>query len=88
MTPTTHPLCNDILRRPPGMTEEQCGDLPIRREEGRVISFWQPSQEEVELIVKGHPVIFIAAGQTHPPVSLIVFDLSESSDDSEASASH
>jgi hypothetical protein len=75
MTPTKHPLCNDILRRPPGTTEEECGDLPIRREDGRVISFWKPSPEEIALIAKGHPVIFIAQGVTHPPVCLLVEDL-------------
>jgi hypothetical protein len=43
MNPIKHPNCNDILRKPDGMTEEECGDLHIRRAGGYVWSFWTPA---------------------------------------------
>ncbi len=79
MNPYRHHLCNDTLLRPPGTTEEQCGDLPIRRQQGGVISFWRPTPEEVRLIAKGEPVMLIAQGTTHPPVCLLVQELSDES---------
>ena len=76
MQPIQHPLCNDVLRRPEGMTEDQCGDLPIAREEidgvPYVWSFWQPEPEELEAINEGKPVALRFVGVTHPPVSVNV----------------
>lgn len=54
MTPIKHSLCNDVLRKPDGMTEEECRDLHIMRGDNAfmlgdgpsVNSFWTPSAEE------------------------------------------
>jgi hypothetical protein len=70
MTPTAHPLCNDVLRKPEGMTDEQCGDLPIRREDGYVWSFWKPEAEELLALNNGGSVALAIMGATHPPVSV------------------
>jgi len=72
MEPIKHPLCNDILRRPAGMTEEQCRDLHIRREDNAVMSFWTPNPEELEAIKAGQPILLHFTGATHPPVMLAV----------------
>lgn len=72
MIPIKHPLCNDILKRPATMTEEECADLHIVRNQNSVISFWSPSPEEREAIATGQPIIFEAVGVTHPPIKIDV----------------
>lgn len=71
MTPFKHPLCNDILRRPPGTTEEECGDLHIVRENGQVMSFWKPDAQELAGLNEGGAIGLIVQGATHPPVSVV-----------------
>ena len=74
MTPIKHPYCNHTLARPPGTTEEECGDLPIMRTEisGNpvVASFWIPDPDEVERIRQGGPILLTVVGHTHPPLSI------------------
>ena len=72
MKPIHHPLCNDILRPPQGMTEDQCRYLRIRREPGRVISFWRPAPAELAVLNSGQPIILSFMGQTHPPLMMEV----------------
>lgn len=72
MTPIKHPLCNDILRKPEGMTEEECGDLHIRRDNGSVCSFWKPSAEELVALNAGGALALVVCGSTHPPISMQV----------------
>lgn len=71
MNPIKHPLCNDVLRRPPDMTEEECGDLHICREDAAVWSFWNPNAEELAALVMGGSVALRVMGQTHPPLSIM-----------------
>lgn len=70
MTPVKHPLCNDVLCRPPGVSEEECRDLHIMRDSTGVASFWQPNAEEIKAIMAGQPIILHSASQTHPPIWL------------------
>jgi hypothetical protein len=70
MNPIQHPACNDILRRPPGTTEEECGDLHIMRNDTQVWSFWKPSAEELLALNAGGTVGLIVEGRTHPPLSI------------------
>lgn len=64
----------DELRRPPGMTEEQCGSLPIyRTSDGHCISCWELSDEELETLKKTKRIwLWVWSGKTQPPVSLAV----------------
>lgn len=75
MTPTQHRSNNDVLRPPPGATREECRPLAITRViyEGMgpgVISYWKPSDAEIELLLKGAHVRLSAIGGTHPPVAI------------------
>lgn len=70
MTPTKHPLCNDVLTKPAGMTEEECGDLPIRRDGDFIWSFWKPQPEELLALNLGGHVALAIMGATHPPLSV------------------
>jgi hypothetical protein len=72
MKPIKHPNCNDILRKPDGMTEEECGDLHIRRDSGFVWSFWKPDAEELLALNRGGSVALSVMGETHPPLSVLV----------------
>lgn len=76
MNPTQHKSNNDVLPAPPGVAIEDCRALPITRvvfhPSGRpgVMSYWQPSAEELKLLAQGHAVYLSFWGQTHPPVSV------------------
>lgn len=70
MTPIRHPHCNDVLRKPDGITEEECRDLHIRRDDGYVWSFWTPSPEELLAINRGGTVALAVMGTTHPPLMI------------------
>lgn len=77
MTPTHHSLCNTILKRPPGTTEEECRDLHIQRTQDTaghpvVCSFWRPEPEELAALNEGGTVRFSCWGHTHPPMHLAV----------------
>jgi len=70
MKPTHHPNCNDVLRKPADMTEEECRDLPICRSSEYVTSFWKPSSEELLALNDGGCVALSIMGATHPPLSV------------------
>lgn len=70
-----HTSSNDVLRPPQGATAEECHPLFITRaryEDGTpvVISFWQPTPEQLRLLNEGKPVWLCAIGMTHPPLAL------------------
>lgn len=65
---------NFTFKKPEGMTEEQCGDLHAYKgkTEGElpvVISCWEPSQEEIDEIVKTKKIwVWLMIAGTIPPV--------------------
>jgi len=71
--------CTKILGTPPDWNPSvPCKGLPVRHQEVDgmqcVISSWQPTDEELWLLVEGYPVILYVAGNTTPAVSLQVGD--------------
>lgn len=72
MIPIKHPHCNAVLARPANMTEKECRDLHIRREDGHVWSFWKPNDEELLALNRGGSVALAVMGETHPPLSVMV----------------
>lgn len=70
MTPIKHPHCNDVLRKPEGMTEDECRDLHIWRSGGCVWSFWKPDAEELAALVVGGSVALSVMSETHPLLSI------------------
>lgn len=75
MRPTQHPSNNDVLRAPPGVDVDSCRPLAITRvlyggEMPGVISYWQPSPEELALLNAGRPVYMSCWGATHPPIAI------------------
>ena len=74
MTPIKYHLCNDVLRRPPGTTEEECADLHIMRTDEGVASFWIPDARELAALCAGSPLCIGFVHQTHPPMSIGVIN--------------
>lgn len=52
------------------LTAEGCFDLPVVRdvEQETTTSYWQPTAEEVALLVAGVPIALTIFGLWHPPV--------------------
>lgn len=64
---------NVVLQKPPGMTDEECGSLPILRDlqSGYCISCWQPSwRERVKIFFRGKIWLMVLSGATQPPVAI------------------
>jgi hypothetical protein len=81
MKPIQHPTSNDVLRAPPGTTPEECRALFITRvsydhpwDSSRstpgVVSYWQPTPEQLALLNAGKPVWLSILGATHPPLAI------------------
>lgn len=67
---------NFVFKRPPDMTEEQCGDLSVFRGKNEggmpvIISCWQPTPEELEEINRTGKVWLSICGTGMPPVCVL-----------------
>jgi hypothetical protein len=65
--PATFPEANLLLVAPAGH-EDEVGTLPVLRTDGRVVSCWRPSIEELRRIVDTGEILLSIWGGTHPPV--------------------
>lgn len=73
-----HPSNNAVLGAPAGWDQKAlpCGALPITRTvwdgQAAVVSFWQPTAEELAALAAGASVQLWVVGVTMPPVALMV----------------
>lgn len=67
--PTEFPGMTGSLKPPPG-DEERVGPLPVRRLEGRVVSCWRLSPEELAEVQRTGVVWLSIFGHTHAPVAI------------------
>lgn len=78
MTPVKFKGQNKVLAAPKGMTEEQCGSLPIWSGGGQCISCWQPTDEERKTIAEGGFIFLsVLSNGTQPPVGFFVEPVNE-----------
>lgn len=71
MRPITFPQSNKILGKPVGMTDEECGSLPVYCDGTYCLSLWQLSlKERLSILFHGHIWLWVLSGYTQPPVSL------------------
>jgi len=71
MKPTRFPQQTVELRRPPSMTEGECGTLAVHSNGTHCISRWQPSLGERVRVLFGAPIwLWVWSGVTQPPVAL------------------
>lgn len=62
---------NKTLTKPAGMTDEECGSLPVYNDGAQSISCWGLSwRERISALWHGRIWLQIYAGRTQPPVSL------------------
>lgn len=71
MIPTAFPEQNKTLTKPQGMTDEECGSLPVYNDGEQSVSCWRMSwRERLSALWHGKVWLQVYAGQTQPPVSL------------------
>lgn len=72
-----HPIpfrqANQILRRPDGMTSEECASLEVFNDGKLIASRWQLDDDEIEELKRnGGKLYLIIWGQMHPPIAPVV----------------
>lgn len=78
MIPVRIEGCTGILGKPMDWDESLgCVGLPFRREydengNGMLRSRWQPSSEELQIILAGGAIELVVLGDVHPPVWLVI----------------
>jgi hypothetical protein len=71
MTPIKFTQANANLGSPQGMTEEQCGSLPVYRDGQTCLSCWGMTwRERLTILFKGRVWLWVWMGNTQPPVKL------------------
>ncbi len=71
MKPISFKYANRTLLKPEGMTDEECGPLPVYNDGQTSISCWKPSlKERLSILLFGRVWLWVVSGVTQPPVSL------------------
>ena len=72
MNPREFEQQSAVLAKPVGMTDKECGSLPIYSDSKMCVSLWQMSwRERLSSLFFGRTWLFVYSGQTQPPVSLV-----------------
>lgn len=71
MTPSEFEHQTKVLNRPEGMTDEECGPLPVYSDGTQCISLWRMSwRERISALLFGRIWLSVLWGDTQPPVWL------------------
>ena len=72
MKPSNFKQSNLLLTKPKGMTDEECGNLPVyKSENGLIISLWKTSfWSRLKFLFHGNLWLGVHGGSTQPPVWL------------------
>lgn len=71
MKPINFDESNRTLQKPAGMTDDECGPLPIFTNGEQCISCWRPSlRERLSILIFGKVWVWVWFGKTQPPVAL------------------
>lgn len=71
MTPTNFKEANKDLLKPQGMTDNECGSLPVMTDGKQCLSCWQMTwKERFAALFFGKVWLCVLSGQTQPPVWL------------------
>lgn len=72
MEPNKFDEANKNLLKPEGMTDEECGSLPVYTDGKVCISLWKMTWlERLSALFFGKVWLFVYSGQTQPPVALM-----------------
>jgi hypothetical protein len=73
MKPINFSQSNKNLLKPEGMTDEECGSLPIYTDGGQCISLWQMTwKERLSALLFGKVWVYVLSGHTQPPIGFNV----------------
>jgi len=73
MEPMKFEQANKNLLKPQGMTDEECGNLPVFSDGKVCISLWKMTwRERLSALFFGKVWLWVHSGQTQPPVGLLV----------------
>lgn len=73
MEPKQFDQANKNLLKPEGVTDKDCGSLPVFTDGKVCISLWQMTWgERLKALFFGKVWLFVHSGQTQPPVALMV----------------
>ena len=71
MNPIEFEERNRLLLRPNGMSEEECGGLPIYTNNEFCVSCWKPTiRERLSVLLFGKVWLWVYSGARQPPVSI------------------
>lgn len=72
MEPQTFKQATKTLGPPKGMTDEECGSLPVFTDGNQCISLWKMTwRERLSALFFGKIWLSVYSGQTQPPVWLM-----------------
>jgi hypothetical protein len=72
MEPMNFEQANKNLLKPVGMTDEECGSLPVFSDGTQCISLWKMTwRERLSALLFGKVWLWVISGQTQPPVALL-----------------
>jgi len=70
MRPINFLHANKTFTKPDGMTDDECGPLPVYTDGQYLISCWKPSFKDRLIILLGKSIWLWILGKAHPPVKL------------------
>lgn len=71
MEPISFPEANKNLQKPQGMTDEECGPLPVYNDGQQSISCWKMTwRERLSALIYGRVWLYVHYGLSQPPVAL------------------
>lgn len=72
MEPINFKYATKVLGKPQGMTDDECGPLPILNDGETCVSCWAPSfKERLSILLFGKVWLWVYSGSTQPPVALL-----------------
>ncbi len=71
MKPIDFEQANKTLSKPEGITDEECGSLPVYSNGQQCVSCWRPSwRERLSILFFGKVWLWVWSGRSQPPVAL------------------
>lgn len=71
MNPISFPQQTKVLQKPVGMTDKECGSLPVWCDGKQCLSVWRASFfDRVKFLFRGKIFVLVVSGQTQPPIAL------------------
>jgi hypothetical protein len=74
MKPVEFQEANRTLTKPKGMTDEECGPLPVHCDGAVCTSVWRVEslRERLRFLLSGEVSVHVHSGNTQPPIAIAV----------------